>query len=93
LSDPNQVLTGKPGEIIFANIEVKNDMNWPWKEGASLQSDFSPQAAETFEELALPIDFAVRGNSSFKLVIPIKIRHSAIAGEMVYEAVFNFHGG
>jgi hypothetical protein len=92
LSQPSQVLTGKPGEIIFANIEVQNGMNWSWKEGASLQSDYSPQAAEAFEELALPIDFAVKENSTFKLAIPIKIRHSAIASETVYEAVFLFHG-
>ena len=30
---PEQVLTGEPGQVIFAEIEVQNQTKWPWKRG------------------------------------------------------------
>lgn len=92
LSYPKQVLIGKPGEIIFIDIEVENGMNWPWKEGASLQSDYTNLTAEVLDEVSLPIDFPVAENSKFKFSIPIRIKDSAKTGEQIYEATFQFFG-
>lgn len=90
VSEQQEPLIAKPGDIIFASIEVKNEMMWSWSEGASLQSMYNEAAADAFEELALPIDFPVKENSSFKLDIPITVRSNAFAGE--YDVVFSFHG-
>ena len=92
VASPKDVLIGKPGEIIFAEIEVKNNMNWPWKQGASLQSTLDKETAEQIDEVTLPIDFPVAENSTFKLVIPIKIKDAAQTLDKVFEAKFGFHG-
>lgn len=92
LSTPEDVLTGNAGQIVFANIKVKNGMNWPWKEGASLQSENDPKTAEQIEELVLPIDFPVPAGHTFDLAIPIKIRDNAVAGDEVYYTRLVFHG-
>ena len=86
------LLIGKPGEMIFANIEIKNNLEFPWKFGASLLSEFNKDVAMFVDEIAMPIDFAVPENSTFKLVIPIKIKESAQAGDKVYEVVLGFAG-
>lgn len=90
VSYPTQILTGKPGEIIFADIEVENGMHWAWKEGASIQSDFGPETSSVLAEVIYPIDFQVPEKSKFKLQIPIKIKDSARRGDQVYEAVLQF---
>jgi hypothetical protein len=36
VSHPKDALVGKPGEVLFADVEIENGMHWPWKEGASL---------------------------------------------------------
>lgn len=92
VSYPKEVLVGKPGEILFADIEVENAMHWPWKEGATLQDDFSDLTKQVLDVVSLPIDFPVPENSKFKMCIPIKIKNDAVAGEQIYEANFNFHG-
>ena len=43
-------------------------------------------------EIAMPIDFAVPENSTFKLVITIKIKESAQVSDKVYEVVLGFAG-
>jgi hypothetical protein len=42
VSIPKETLIGKPGETIFANIEIKNNMDWPWKPQSSFLSQFTP---------------------------------------------------
>lgn len=44
------------------------------------------------DEVAIPIDFPVSENSSFKLVIPIKIKESARVSDTTFTAVFGFVG-
>lgn len=92
VSVPQAALISKPGEIIFANIEIKNEMNWPWKQGATLISEFSQPVSELLEEVILPIDFEVKENTTFKLSIPIKVRDAAIATQQPMEASFGFVG-
>ena len=89
---PKEALVGKPGEIIFANIEIRNEMNWQWKQGATLISEFSQPVTELLEEVILPIDFEVMENSTFKLSIPIKVRDAAVATQEPLEASFGFVG-
>lgn len=85
-------MIGKPGKIVIAEIEVENGTHYPWKEGASLQSDFSNLTADVLDEVALPIDWNVAENSKFKICIPLKIKDLAKAGEQIYEANLMFHG-
>lgn len=86
-------LIGKPGEIIFANVEVKNGMDFHWKQGASLQSQYSDKVAEVLDEVAIPIDFEVAPNQTFTLAIPMKVKDSAqLTGEEIHEATFGFCG-
>jgi len=89
---PKDVQVGKPGQIMLAEIEIENGMNWPWKEGANLQSDFSSMTAEVLDEVVIPVDWEVKEQSKFKLVIPIKIKDNAKVGDQIYECNFNFHG-
>lgn len=81
INHPKEVQIGKPGQIILAEIEIENGMKWSWKEGANLQSDFSTLSSEVFDELVLPVDWEVKENSKFKLVIPIKIKDNAKTGD------------
>ena len=85
------MLTGEPGDIIFANIEVKNEMNWSWKPGAMLKSTNS-FVGTPIEQVEIPIDFEVKENSSFKLCIPIKIKDNedAFAADKPFEVNFAF---
>jgi len=92
VSVPAETMIGKPGEMLFANIEIKNNMNWPWKPNANLQSEFTQNIALMLDEVAIPIDFPVGENSTFKLVIPIKIKESAKISNETYEAQFGFVG-
>jgi hypothetical protein len=92
IGKPQSTLIGKPGQVIFADIEVKNNMNWAWKPHASLQSDFTPMIASLLDEVAIPIDFPVSENSTFKLSIPMKIKESASASDQEFEACFTFVG-
>jgi len=85
-------LVGKPGQVIFAEIEVKNNMNWAWKPHASLQSDFTPAIAGLLDEVAIPIDFPVSENSTFKMSIPMKIKDFAKVSDQEFEACFTFVG-
>lgn len=93
ISYPKDVIIGKPGEVLFADVEIENGMHWPWKEGSSLQSDYTNVTAEVLDEVSLPVDWAVPEKSKFKVCIPIKIKDCAKSGEQVYEANFTFHGG
>lgn len=92
INHPKDVQIGKPGQVILAEVEIENGMNWSWKEGANLQSDFSAMTAEVLDEVVLPVDWEVKENSKFKLVIPIKIKDNAKVGDQIYECNFNFHG-
>lgn len=92
INKPFNTLVGKPGQVIFAEIEVKNNMNWPWKPHASLQSDFTPNVANLLDEVAIPIDFPVSENSTFKLSIPMKIKEAANISDQEFEASFTFVG-
>ena len=96
VSLPQSTLIGKPGQMIFANIEMKNGMHWPWKEGASLISDFAPDVQELIDEVAIPIDFKVEPQAAFKMVIPIQIKESAQltcnTGALEHVAKFTFVG-
>lgn len=67
-------------------------MHWPWKEGASLQSDYENATSEVLDEVSLPIDWNIPAGSKFKVCIPIKIKEAAKVGDQVYEAKFTFHG-
>lgn len=57
VSVPKEALIGKPGDIIIAEIEVQNGMEWHWKEGATLQSVYNNSTAEFLDEVAIPVDF------------------------------------
>lgn len=92
ISAPQQVFKAKPGETIFANIEVQNGHSWQWKEGATLQSEIKKESATHVEEVLIPIDFPVRENATFKLCVPIKIRETAHFGEQIHEINLQFHG-
>jgi len=83
---------GKPGEIVMAEVEIRNEMKWAWKEGASLQSDFDEATSQMLDVVVLPINFTVPAQSTFKLTIPIKIREGAHPGDFVYPAKFGFYG-
>ena len=67
-------------------------MNWAWKEGASLQSNFSDMTADVLEEVAIPIDWHVAESSKFKVLVNIKIKDSAKVGDQIYECNLMFHG-
>lgn len=77
VSYPTQVLVGKPGDVIFADIEVENGMHWPWKEGASIQSDFGAETSGVLAEVIYPIDFQVPEKAKFKMQIPIRVKEIA----------------
>jgi hypothetical protein len=89
---PKEVQIGKAGQVILAEVEIENGMHWPWKEGCNLQSDFSALTAEVLDEVVLPVDWEVKENTKFKLVIPIKVKDNAKCGDQIYECSFNFHG-
>lgn len=76
-SAPKEALSGSPGEIIFANVEIRNDNVWSWKPNASLISHYSNDTALLLDEVAIPIEFPVEAGQTFKLSIPIKIKESA----------------
>merc|ERR1712070_1040074 len=96
VSSPQETLTGSPGEVIFANIEISNDNAWAWKPWASLTSHYSAATALLLDEVAIPIDFAVEAGATFKLSIPIKIKDSAqltaFSTEAEHTAEFGFVG-
>lgn len=89
----SDVYTAKTGQMIFAEIEVKNGMKHPWREGASLQSVFSDEVAKFVDNTIIPIDFDVQPDQTFKMQIPIKILSSDTAPKDPLTAVFKFHGG
>jgi len=86
ITAPQDILRGKPGDIIFADIEVQNGNHWPWREGCSLQSCFQENTALIIEEVIIPIDFPVKEQEKFKLCVALKIRDSAISGDTIYPA-------
>lgn len=94
ISSPKDTLCGSPGEIIFAHVEIKNGMNWPWKPQASLISNYSVETAMLLDEVAIPIDFPVEAGQQFSLSIPLKIKDSALisAPNQEHQAQVGFVG-
>lgn len=56
------------GKTQFANIRVKNDTKWPWRQGCYLSSLFN---SSPFEIPSVVVDKEIKGGDEFDLVIPI----------------------
>jgi hypothetical protein len=81
LSKP-ELLEGYPGTVVLAEIEVKNDTHWGWKQGVFLGMDEGVDIeGMPIHVVHLPIDREVKGQETFKLTVPITIVDHALIGQ------------
>lgn len=93
VSKPDQVLEAYSGQMLLPEIQIKNATYWPWKEGCYLSFDDSQDLVGfPIEMLKAPIDFEVKGQTTFKLNVPIKVLDSAIAEDKEHELKLTFRG-
>lgn len=57
---------------------MRNNTHWPYKQGCVLRSQFTGLAADSLEEVYVPIDTYVPEMSNFFLNIPLSVNDSAI---------------
>jgi len=86
---PSETFYGNPGETIMVEIIMKNNSHWPWKNGFTLQS-LPFEQNDDIEKLVLPIDFFVDKNSTFNMLVPVKIKKESAPGQAEKVAKFTF---
>ena len=68
-------MTGEPGKVIFAEVEIQNQTKWPWKRGCfvglTTRNSQEPKCPLIVKDY--PIDHEVKGMQTIKLLIPIEI--------------------
>ena len=91
ISKTEKILFGSPGDIIFAEVEFKNNTQHPMKNGINLISNYSNATRQILEEVNLRQDF-VDAQGTFKFKIPLKIQNNAVPNSLsnieFYEADF-----
>lgn len=77
VSVPAEVLTGAPGETLFATIDFENNTQQPHKPGCIFRGVFTGRAAEVLENAVVPVDFQVTPFQVLSLNVPLKIKDNA----------------
>jgi len=74
---PQEALIGHRGQTVFATVTIKNETQYPYKPGCSLQSQYQGAALDALKQVVLPIDFPVNGNHEFTMSIPLEVSSEA----------------
>lgn len=87
VSVPTDVLEACPGQLLLPSIELMNGTHWPWKAGCVLT--LAQEAGADFENLPIeminvPVDQELKGKSSMKMTVPLKVHDHAVASEQVH---------
>lgn len=90
-------MTILPGQTSFAEIEMQNGTQWPWKQGCFLGMDDvkegdDQESAMPIEPVNMPIPFAVAGNQTFKLTVPLKVHDQFPSSAKEYVINMSFRG-
>ena len=70
-------MIGHLGCTTIATVVMKNDTNWPYKQGCVLKSYFTGLALECLKEVELPLDTYVDAMKEFTLNIPLHVKCQA----------------
>lgn len=85
-----------PGQTQFAEIEVQNGTQWPWKQGCFFGMDDAKHGDEEtnmpVEPVRVEIPFNVAGNQNFKLTIPFTVHGSFPASANEHKVHMSFRG-
>lgn len=83
-----------PGSVVIADLKIKNNTHWGWKQGVFLGMDESTDiAGMPIEVVHLPIDMIdVKGMDTFDLSVPIQVADNAIVTDHVFEVKLRFRG-
>jgi len=74
VTNPQEVLIGHRGQTVFATVTIKNDTQFPYKQGCTLISQYHQGAAfQALKQVIQPIDFPVEGGQEFTLNIPLEV--------------------
>merc|ERR1719454_93420 len=93
VSNPDVILECLPGQVVFHDIEIKNNTHWGWKQGVFLGMDETVEiAGMPIEVVNMPIDEKVEAQETFKLTVPITVVDDAIAGDHVFDFKLRFRG-
>jgi hypothetical protein len=95
VSVPDHVLEACPGQMLLPSIELHNGTHWPWKAGCVLT--LAQEAGADFENLPIemvnvPVDQEVKGKTSIKMTVPLKVHDHAVASEQVREVKLAMRG-
>jgi len=93
VSKHDEVLEGVPGETVNVEVRVKNNTNWPWKEGCFLTfANSQKKHGLNIEHVKIPVESKVEGNEELTVNVPIKIVEHAIADDKPQEYRLKFRG-
>jgi hypothetical protein len=73
--------------MLLPSIELFNGTHWPWKAGCVLT--LAQEAGADFENLPVeminvPVDQEVKGKSSIKMTVPLKVHDHAVASDQIH---------
>jgi len=93
LSKHDEILEAVPGETVHVDVQVRNNTDWPWKEGCNLTFANSQNKNNlNIEHVKIPVEQKVAGNEEFTIKVPIKIVDHAIADDKPQEYRLKFRG-
>lgn len=91
-----KVMTILPGQTQFAEIEVMNGTQWPWKQGCFLGMDDAKQGDEEtnmpIEPVRVDIPMHVAGNETIKLTVPISVHEHFPTSAKEHSVHMSFRG-
>lgn len=77
VTNPQEVLIAHRGQTVFATVTIKNDTQFSYKKGCSLQSWYQGEAKYALKEVIQPIEFEVNAGQEFTLNIPLEVTKDA----------------
>lgn len=79
--------------MLLPELQFKNGTFWPWKEGCYLAFAETQEMSDLpVELLKVPVDFEVKGQSVFKIHVPIRVLDSAVASAKEHVLKLSFRG-
>lgn len=81
------------GRAVLVAVRMRNNTEWPLKQGCKVCSFFTEETAALLEEVCFPLDQYVAGEQAFEFAIPLKLKEgAALESSKLHTADFKLQG-